>query len=421
MPTPILVPRFGWNMESGLFLGWLKNEGDTIQPGDALFKLEGDKAVQDVEAIDAGVLRIPPDGPKEGDTLAVGAVVAYLDGSDPSPHFGEGAGKKGQPAETPKHKPSSLDSSAEALPVASPAVRQLARQMSIDLAKITGSGVGGRIDAGDLRAVETRPVSRSSSPRARRVARERGVDLSRIEGTGRNGRIRERDVVSTGGQALSSTRRAIADHLIHSVKSTVPVTLTSTADVTELMKWREQRKSTSSMVPTFTDLVVQITAATLQQHPALNARWVGERLETATSIDIGLAVDTPAGLLVPVVRNVLALPLDGLARKTKELADKARNRSVSASEMQGGTFTITNLGRFGIDAFSPIINWPEIAILGIGRVAKQPAIFEGQIAIREVVTLSLTFDHRAIDGAPAAAFLQTLVQGLENFSKNANP
>ena len=330
---------------------------------------------------------------------------------------GRGPGGGGQPVDDPKHKPlppsPSLRSGEGALPVASPAVRRLAREMSVDLSKITGSGAGGRIDAGDLRTFESRPMSKASSPRARRAARERNVDLARIEGTGRNGRIRERDVLALSvGEPLSTTRRAIADHLIHSVKSTVPVTLTTTADVTTLVSWREQRKATPSAVPSFTDLVVRITAEALQQHPALNARWVGERLEIAARIDIGLAVDTPAGLMVPVIRDVTTLSLEELARQTKDMAEKARTRRLSASEMQGGTFTITNLGRFGVDSFTPIINWPEIAILGIGRVVKIPAIFAGQIAIRDVVTLSLTFDHRALDGAPAAAFLQTLVAGL---------
>ncbi len=418
MPIEILVPRFGWNMESGVFLGWLKQDGTTIQPGDALFKLEGDKAVQEVEAIDAGILRIPADGPKEGDTVAVGATVAFLEVSSSTPRAETGPERKSQPVNDPQPKPllpGPLLRSGEggALPAASPAVRRLARALSVDLAKIAGSGIGGRIDAGDLRAIETRPVSRASSPRARRVARERGVDLSRIDGTGRNGRIRERDVLALGaGKALSSTRQAIAAHLLHSVKSTVPVTLTTTADVTELVKWREQRKGTSGVVPTYTDFIIRITAETLQKHPALNARWVGERLEIASQIDIGVAVDTPAGLMVPVIRDVSALSLVELERRTKEIAEKARLRQLSASAMQGGSFTITNLGRFGIDAFTPIINWPEIAILGIGRIAKQPAVFEGQVAIREIVTLSLTFDHRAVDGAPAAAFLQAVVAGL---------
>ena len=237
------------------------------------------------------------------------------------------------------------------------------------------------------------------------------MNLARIEGTGRHGRIRERDVLALAvGKPLSATRRAIADRLLLSVKSTVPVTLTTRADVTTLVNWRQQRKATSSAIPTFTDLVVRITAEALRQHPALNARWIGERLEIAVQIDIGLAVDTPAGLMVPVIRDVPALSLEELVRQTKVLAEKARARGLSAAEMQGGTFTITNLGRFEIDAFTPIINWPEIAILGVGRIQKQPAIFDGQIAIRDIVTLSLTFDHRAIDGAPAAAFLQTLVR-----------
>ena len=221
----------------------------------------------------------------------------------------------------------------------------------------------------------------------------------------------------------SNLRQTIADRLSISRDNTVPVTLTTTADATQLVALRNQFRNSpeafDGLVPSYTDLIAKIVATALQQHPALNSRWTDDGIVTLTAVHLGIAVDTDDGLLVPVLRDVESLSLRTVSRGTKQLVRRARDRSLTAEELQGGTFTITNLGGYGIDAFTPVINFPECAILGIGAIGKRPAVIDDAIVPRETVTLSLTFDHRIIDGAPAAKFLQAVRQRLENASRES--
>jgi pyruvate dehydrogenase E2 component (dihydrolipoyllysine-residue acetyltransferase) len=388
MAIPITIPRLGWNMEEGVFGGWLKADGDTVRPGDLLFCLESDKATEEIESLDAGTLRIPPDGPKEGDKLPVGAVIGYL----------VAAGEEPVPA-----RPAT---SATAPSPAAAAAASRERERSVQ-----------------------RPAI---SPRARRAAAELGIEWTTLNGSGRTGRIRERDVRAAAAlspfppalrgrgeidsSSLPHIRRTIAARVVGSLRTTAPVTLTTTADATNLVNLRAQYKSATDggPAPSYTDLLVKLATTAIQKHPALTGQWTDDGIRLPDGIHIGIAVDTDAGLLVPVVRDVLALGLRQLAAKTHDLIERARSGRLSASDMQGGCFTVTNLGAFGIDAFTPIINHPECAILGVGRIARRPAVVGDAIVARDQVTLSLTFDHRIVDGAPAARFLQTLVQMIES-------
>jgi pyruvate dehydrogenase E2 component (dihydrolipoamide acetyltransferase) len=362
MAIPITVPRLGWNMEEGVFVGWLKKDGEVVRPGEPLFTLESDKATEEVECLDGGVLCIGVGGPKAGETVAVGAVLGYLT----------------QPGE---------EAPAAAAPI--PAAAEPAA---------------------------------ASSPRARRVARELGVDWTKVRGSGRTGRVRERDVRASaphpsGGPGVGPVRKRIAERLTASLRATAPVTLTTTADAGNLVNLREQFRAVArgeDVVPGYTDFLVKLAATALQRHPRMAARWEGEEVVAAGSLDVGVAVDTEAGLLVPVVRDVPGLSVRQLAVRTRELAERARRGQLRADEMQGGVFTVTNLGAFGIDAFTPIINHPQCAILGVGRIQRRPVAADDRVVVREQVTLSLTFDHRIVDGAPAARFLQTLAGLLEN-------
>jgi pyruvate dehydrogenase E2 component (dihydrolipoamide acetyltransferase) len=260
----------------------------------------------------------------------------------------------------------------------------------------------------------------TSSPRARRTAAQFGIDWKEATGTGRTGRIRERDVLALAAESRGrpapgtgrSIRGVIAERLLASQRSTVPVTLTTTIDVTNLARFRERCKEAAGdsgdIVPGYTDLFVHLAALTLEKHPALNTRRDNDRMAPGDGIHIGIAVDTDAGLLVPVVRDVPGLTLKELATHSRDLIDRARQGKLSAGELRGGTFTVTSLGALGIDAFTPIIHYPQCAILGIGCIRRCPAVVEDRILIRDQVTLSLTFDHRITDGAPAARFLQTL-------------
>jgi len=374
MPIPISIPRLGWNMEEGVFVEWLKADGDTVKPGDAVFRLEGEKATDDIETLDAGVLHIPANGPKPGDRLAVGAMIGYLL----------------QAGETAPESRRAED-------------------------------VSPLLPTGEQVAYAPRSPQMVVTPRARRLAARLGVDTSHVNGSGHNGRVRERDIAAiakprAASELAASHRRAIAARMMESRQTTAPVTLTSQVDASNLVNLREQFKSVAngSAVPSYTDFLVKFVAVALQKHPLLASRWTDTGIVPATSIDIGIAVDTEAGLLVPVIRAVPTLGLREVAARSRELVDLARSGKLTSRDMQGGCFTITNLGAFGIDAFTPIINPPECAILGVGRIERRPVMDGDRVIGRELVTLSLTFDHRIVDGAPAARFLQTLAACIEN-------
>jgi pyruvate dehydrogenase E2 component (dihydrolipoamide acetyltransferase) len=381
MAREITVPRLGWTMEEGTFGGWLKADGDRVREGDELFLLESDKASEAITALDEGTLRIAPDGPRKGDVVSVGQRLGYLVGpGEPTPF-------------TPAAAP------ARAAPAAAPVVT-------------AAPEVG-----------PPGPARRAISPRARRVAREVGIDCSGLAGSGRGGRIVERDVraATHAGRLLPLTpvRRFIAERMAASAHTTAPVTLTTKADATALKAFRERLRKAAGpegLVPGYTELVVKLAAQALADHPLLNARWQGEAVLLSDVVHVGVAVDTDAGLVVPVVRNVQALSLEQLTQALRTLVGRARQGKLRAEEMQGGTFTVTNLGMYGIDAFTPVINLPQCAILGVGRVVAEPAVHGGHIVPRDLVTLSLTFDHRVVDGGPAARFLNDVRRAIEDHS-----
>jgi pyruvate dehydrogenase E2 component (dihydrolipoamide acetyltransferase) len=375
VPIPITVPRLDWSMDEGTFGGWLKPDGARVTPGEPLFILESDKATQEIEALDAGILRLSANGPNAGDKVQVGQVLAYVAAE------GEAIAALAEPAAPPKPGP------VKAVPA----------------------------------AVTTPRRRHTSSPRARRVAAELGVDWSSLPGSGRNGRVRERDVRAAaaarpGGKLIPHTnvRRVIAARMVAGVTQAAPVTLTTHADATNLVNLRRQFETAGEIVPSYTDLFLKLTAVALKQHPFLQAQWRDEGLFVPDRIDMALAVDTDAGLLVPVVRAVDRLSLREVAVQSRALIAQARAGQLTAEQMRDATFTITNLGGLGIDAFTPILHLPQAAILGVGRIAREPVVMGDDMVARDRVTLSLTFDHRVVDGAPAARFLATLRGCVEN-------
>lgn len=377
MAIEITVPRLGWSMEEAIFSSWLKTHGEMIRAGDLLFAIESDKATQDIESFDEGILHLPANTPQQGDTVLVGQVIAYLLAP-------------GESAPTPGSE------RGDETPVAS------VQSGSPDVALYVAPGRG--------RGNET-PVS---TPRARRTARELGIDWTTLTGSGRDGRIREADVRAQAPTTLTSTRRLISERMMASQQKTAPVTLHTTADATALMRHRTELKSSAAaLIPSYNDMLAKLTVAALQAHPVVNSRWEGENLITSRDIHLGMAVDTENGLLVPVLRDIAKLSLQEIATHFRNLTERARTKRLTPDELRGGTFTISSLGSFGIDAFTPIINFPECAILGVGRIVRQPVAEGEAIVLRDILTLSLTFDHRAFDGAPAARFLQALTRLIE--------
>lgn len=392
MAIEITIPRLGWSMEEGVFAGWLKQDGEPVRAGDPLFSLEGEKATQDVEAIDDGTLSIPADAPIAGAKVVVGAVIGYL------LHDGESAAQ-------------TLIATEHA---SEPTISR-------------------------IQPVESSPRSGrpSSSPLARRVAREHGIDWTRLRGSGITGRVRKADVLAavrarrspvhtdSGDDVpvqafpVSPTRRLIAERMTASCRTTAPVTLSTTVDATNLVGLRRQFKSVEAdgvAVPSFTDFVVKLTAVALRDHPLLNARWGDGNtpIIVAGEAHIGIAVDTEAGLVVPVIHGAAELGIRAVAARSRELIRRGRERQLRPADIEGGTFTVTNLGAFGIEMFTPIINLPECAILGIGKIERRPVMVADKVVGQERMSLSLTFDHRIVDGAPAARFLQQLTRIIEN-------
>ena len=394
MAIEITLPRLGWSMEEGIFQSWLKKEGEEVQSGEPLFVLESDKAAQEVEATDSGILHIPSHAPQSGEVTKVGRVLGYLLGPGEQPPAAS-AVASAVPEQT------SPDAPAERLappPVTVPASTE---------------------DSAAVASGET-----PASPRARRAAKKRGVDLSRVEPGGAGGRIREQDVLAVeirspgaSGVPVGNLRRIIAARMMQSKQSTAPVTLHARCDASRLVLLRRELKAAldGDSTPSYNDIIAKVVARALAKHPMLAARWDNDEIFLPEAFNIGLAVDTEQGLLVPVIKDVGNLPLAAVSRKSRSLVEGARSRRIAPEDLQGGNFTITSLGSFDIESFTPIINYPETAVLGIGSIFREAAEGEGgTIVFRDTMRLSLTFDHRVVDGAPAARFLQDVRQGVEN-------
>jgi pyruvate/2-oxoglutarate dehydrogenase complex dihydrolipoamide acyltransferase (E2) component len=413
MAIEVTIPRLGWNMEEGIFLGWLKGDGQPVSAGDPLFSLEGDKATQDVESLESGILRIPPGGPSEGEKVAVGAVIGYLVSAGETATFD--ATKPARPkavpsAAVPENSTQTAVAARENSRLRiSPRARRAARELAVDPRGVVGTGESGRIVERDIRAAASAVAPAVNA----RVPAQVSVAGARPPATGGPVIRKSRQV------PVTRMRKTIAERMLESKRATAAVTITTSVDATNLVNLRQQFKAVvpSGLGPpiTYTDIVIKLTALALNQHPMLNARWDGESIVLWEDAHIGIAVDTEAGLVVPVIRDVAKLTLRELAAASRTKIERARAGALTAADLDGGTFTVTNLGPMGIETFTPLINLPECAILGMGRIQKHVvALDDRQFTARDRMMLSLSFDHRVVDGAPAARFLQALGQLIEN-------
>ncbi len=399
MAIEIFMPKLGWTMEEGVLDEWVKQDGEEVQAGDIIFVVESDKALQEIEAFDSGILRILPDAPPLGSTVKIGELLAYLVEPGEAPPFElnepddePAKAASAQSAESPAPTSQAVYPKARRLsrsggPKASPRAKRIAADLNIDWTTLTGSGSGGRIVERDVRAAAESPAAR------REIAPE--------------------DNRST----MRRVRRVTRDRMAESSRTTAPVTLTSEVDATELVQLRRKLKADDAdIVPKFTDLLATLIARALHEHPALNASIDGDDVILRGAINIAVAVDTEHGLFAPVIHNGDKLSLLELTSASAELVTLARQGKLKPEQLQGATFTITNLGMYDIDAFTPIISLPQAAVLGIGRIVARQVVIDAEAertAIRYMVTLSLTFDHRLVDGAPAAQFLQRVRQYVE--------
>ncbi|NLX43409.1 MAG: 2-oxo acid dehydrogenase subunit E2 [Chloroflexi bacterium] len=406
MMTEVILPKLGQTMERGAIVRWLKQEGQWVERGEPLFELESDKAVLEVESPGKGYLRkvLVPVGVQVPVLTAVALLAPQAD-SD----LGAYAGSL---RETDVAQPQPRQA-------ASPRARRRAREAGVDLASVQGSGPGGRIVERDVLA-QALPQPKAT-PVARKLAAQAGLNLQGLEGSGPGGRIVGDDVraaLPTQGPALqpaaaaavSGLRGIIAQRMTASHQTTAPVTLTTEADATRLaalrQELREALRPSLGFDLSYNVLLIKVAACALQAFPHMNVRWTDGGIEAQREVSIGLAVDTERGLLAPVVRRAADLGLEALAREVDRLVGQARAGHSQPDDLTGGSLTVTNLGAYEVDAFTPIINLPECAILGVGRIRQKPVVVDGEVAVRSTVWLSLTFDHRLVDGAPAARFLQ---------------
>lgn len=396
MVTEVILPVLGETMNEGTIVEWFKQEGDAVQRGEVLLMVETDKATLEVESPAKGVLRqilVPA-----GQTVPVLTVVGLITSTMDEPL---------EEAEEQRSRGAEESTSAPPLPsipariFASPRARRLAREKGVDLAQVTGSAPNGRIVERDVVAyLETLALTppSASTPLAPPTPVEAVEAIAEVP--------------------MSGVRAVIAQRMHESHQTTAPVTLTTEVDATAFVELRERLKAGLAAELGFdigyNDLLIRLVAHALRQFPYINARLDGERVRQLREVHIALAVDTDRGLLVPVIRNADRKGVAEIAREVRELAERARAGKALPDELSGSTFTITNLGMHEIDAFTPIINLPEAAILGVGRIKARPAVVEGELCVRQTMWLSLTFDHRLVDGAPAARFLQRIKQLIEN-------
>lgn len=445
----VLLPKMGNSVEEALIVRWIKQEGDTIREGEPLFVIQTDKAEVECEATASGVLRkiLAP----AGSELPVMTVIALIGGADePLPEStepGQATQTSAQPEAAAPAAASAgagtADTRASAVPAASPAgaetvpvsprARRLAAEKHVPLAGIHGSGVGGRIQSEDVLAVAE---SIKATPVARREAERAGIDLRSIQGTGPGGRITKEDVLTRVGTVpaaeaasgpepapaavpmgdgavqripLTPMRKVIARRMCESKFAAPHYYVTVEVDMQAAKAFRGSLKFKASL----NDLVLYATMKALRLHPEVNVRWAEDAIEQVSDINLGMAVALPTGLIVPVIRRAQLLSLEGLCVVTKDLADRAQKGKLLPDDYTGNTFTVSNLGAFGVDHFTAIINQPDSAILAVGQIRDRVVVIDGGIFIRPTMKLTLSSDHRVIDGAVAARFLADLKQILE--------
>jgi len=445
MPTEIYLVKVGMNMTEGVVEEWYIPDGGTVAVGDMIYRLETEKVNLDVDAEAAGIVKHMVD---EGVTMKPGEVVGYIFAAGeaiPDDLRKSGAGAAEQAAATASQPaapaPTPIASAARGdgdRILSSPAARRLARELGVDIAELAGTGPGGRIVEADVSAAAAAGVSTErggrSSPMARKVARELGVDLAGVAGTGPGGRITKEDVEAAarapaaappaaarpavaGGERANQVvpvrgmRKTIAARMHESLRTMAQLTMDMDVVMDDAVKLRGQlieEWADEGIRPSYTDLVIRAAAKALEKHPLMNSVFGESEMTLLGEVNVGMAVALDEGLIVPVIRNANHLSMKALAAESTRLATATRDGNLTPDDLQGGTFTVSALGMFGVDSFTPIINAPQVGILGVNRLRDDVA-WEGAVPVkRQVMRLSLTWDHRALDGAPAAQFLGTV-------------
>lgn len=411
----ITMPRLSDTMTTGTVATWLKKVGDTVKEGDILAEIETDKATMEFESFHSGTLLYI--GIQEGESAPVDSVLAIIGaaGTDVLA-YAESLKSGGVPAAAPTSAPTEIPTSVPTnTPLAAPAVqeggrifasplaRQIAKEKGIDLGQVKGTGENGRIVKSDVEHFTSAPVATASAPVAAATAAVSEVKPFVPAGSEFAEQIKN-----------SQMRKTIARRLSESIFTAPHFYLTIEVAMDEAMKSRGVINSVPDTKVSFNDMVIKACAMALKKHPKVNSQWSDEAITINHHVHIGVAVAVEDGLVVPVVRFTDQMTLSQIGNAVKDLAGKARNKKLQPSEMEGSTFTVSNLGMFGITEFTSIINQPNSAILSVGAIIQKPVVRDGQIVVGHTMKVTLACDHRTVDGATGADFLQTLRTFLEN-------
>ncbi|MDJ0668174.1 MAG: dihydrolipoamide acetyltransferase family protein, partial [Desulfobacterales bacterium] len=429
MSVNVTMPKMGMTMKEGKVSKWYKKEGDSVEKGEDLVEVETEKITNKIESPGSGLvfqIVVPV-----GESVPVGTILAVIAQAGEQPERIEGI-QVGEVEEVQGAAGSSQAAETKTEPqekkriMSTPSARRLAKELGVDLSLVTGSGPQGKIKEADVvKFHEEGPPAPKITPLAAEIARQEGLDISTIAGTGEGGKITKEDVEralaasKAAPQAppsevrvipLAGMRKTIADNMHASLQTAAQLTAFTEVDVTEMVRFRDMMRAEFARDDTvkisYNDIIVMATARALMRHPIMNSTLVGEEILLHDTVNMGIAVALPDGLIVPKLRNAEKKSLLEIAREARELARKAREGALTVEEVTDGTFTISNVSMLGMDGFTPVLNPPETGILGVGRVIEKPAVFDGKMAIRHMMTLSLTFDHRVVDGAPAMTFLR---------------
>ncbi|MDA2809405.1 dihydrolipoamide acetyltransferase family protein [Nocardiopsis sp. RSe5-2] len=419
--SEIYMPRLSDTMEEGVISSWAKNVGDKVASGDVLVEIETDKAVMEYEAYEDGYL--VKQFVSAGDTVPIGAVIGFI-GETPDAEAPEPGGapaapaeeeaaapaeeKAAEPAAAPAAEAPSADGEGPARPRTSPLARRLAKEYGLDIDAIEGTGPKGRIVRADVEAARDR--AGSGAPAAAAPAAPAAAAAPAAQAGSEDPRASEE-------LKVSQMRKTIARRMVESKQQAPHFYLRRTIDAEALKAFRaqinEQLADTGTKV-SFNDLIVKAAATTLSAHPEVNRSWEDGRLLQHHRVNVGVAVAIDEGLVVPVLHDTDKATLSDISTRTRELAGKARDGKLKPQDMSGGTFSVSNLGMFGIDSFSAVINTPESAILAVGAMKPTPVVRDGEVVVRNTIALELSVDHRAVDGAVGAAFLKDLAEVLES-------
>jgi pyruvate dehydrogenase E2 component (dihydrolipoamide acetyltransferase) len=433
MPTNVIMPALEMAQETGKVLRWIKSPGDRVIKGESIVEIETDKVTVEIEAPASGILRDIT--AHAGDVVPVGKTIALIVAA------GEAGAGGSPPARAPAAAasavvPASAETNAWAGAVkASPLARKLAEQHGVDLTRMKTAS--GRIEKADVLAyVESRASTltasarlSAASPKARRLAAERGVDLQVVRGSGPGGAVLAGDIPTANVPAarvaatqdarraeaagVSNVWRIMAERMTASWTSAPHFYLVREVTVSRLITWRERASKQTGARITYTDLLVKLVAAALAQHPGANASWKDGAIVRNADINIGVAVAIEDGLVVPVLHRADTLSLADIAGRREDLVSRAQGGKLRPADIQGGGFTISNLGMYGVDAFDAIVNPPQAAILAVGRIADRVVALNGQPAVQPTMVLTLSCDHRVLDGARGAQFLGALADLIE--------